>query len=335
MPRYVQIQLVHGPLWIYLQMHAIQILLRAETPSEDAEVDNEEILDSDDYVGQCLLETAAYLSISAGRRVSVAMTVNRLREEIKSDVSYKYILQVVDGKVNIVKFEGKLSVYNYHRYYLTVSPEGLILFKGSRFLVPDALRPGLLRALPCWSWEHDSKGKRGLFVAWIEASYREHKSKLSCLSQKCPSIPKQPSMGVFKTNYAYEALAMDHFLLRGVEYLAIADKHSGMLSVHCTKHRGANVVIRILRVHCQRQGIPRIIFTDGSSIFCAQEMKDFFKRFDIEHRVSSVSNPHANLRSEVSVKILKRMLRDIVGNSGSLDSDAVTEAVTEACKYKV
>ena len=74
-------------------------------------------------------------------------------------------------------------------------------------------------------------------------------------------------------------------------------------------------------------GHSKNYFTDGSSIFCAQEMKDFFKRFDIEHRVSSVSNPHANLRSEGSVKSLKRMLRDIVGNSGILDSDAVTEAL--------
>ena len=49
-------------------------------------------MDSDDYVGQCLLETAAYLSISAGRQVSVAMMENRLREEIKSDVSYKKII---------------------------------------------------------------------------------------------------------------------------------------------------------------------------------------------------------------------------------------------------
>ena len=104
-----------------------------------------------------------------------------------------------------------------------------------------------------------------------------------------------------------------------MEYLGIANRHSGMLSVHCTRHKGANEVIRILREHCARQGIPQIIFTGGSSIFCAQEMKDFFKRFDIEHRVSSVSNPHANLRSEGSVKSLKRMLRDIVGNSGSLD----------------
>ena len=119
----------------------------ADSPSEDAEVLGEEKLDSDDYVGQCMLEVAAYLSISAGRRVSLAMTIDKLREEIQSDESYKYIRQVVDGTVQIAKFEGKLAVYNYHRDRLTVSPEGLVMFKGSRFLVPEALRPGLLKAL--------------------------------------------------------------------------------------------------------------------------------------------------------------------------------------------
>ena len=56
----------------------------AQSPSEDADVHDEESLDSDDYVAQSLSEVAAYLSISAGKRVSVAMTVDRLREEIQS-----------------------------------------------------------------------------------------------------------------------------------------------------------------------------------------------------------------------------------------------------------
>ena len=112
-----------------------------------------------------------------------------------------------------------------------------------------------------------------------------------------------------------------------MEYLAIADRHSGMLSVHATVHRGAKELLKILRLHCQRSGIPRCVYTDGSSIFCTQEVKDFFKRYDIEHFVSSVGHPHANLRSEVFVKILKRILRDVVSESGNLDSDAVTEAL--------
>ena len=73
----------------------------AQTPSEDADVCDEGSKDSDDYVAQSLLEVAAYLSISAERRVSVAVTVERLREEIQSDKSYKYLRQVVTGNVRI------------------------------------------------------------------------------------------------------------------------------------------------------------------------------------------------------------------------------------------
>ena len=104
-------------------------------------------MDSDDYVAQSLLEVAAYLSISAERKVSVAVTVERLRDEIQSDESYKYLRQVVTGNVRISKFVGELTVYNYHKDNLTVSQEGLVMYKGSRFVVPMVLRPGLLRAL--------------------------------------------------------------------------------------------------------------------------------------------------------------------------------------------
>ena len=287
-------------------------------------------MESDDYFSQCLLEVAAYLSISAGRRVSVAMMVDKLCEEIKSDDSYKYVRQAIVGTVNITKFEGKLLVYIYHKDSLTVSPEGLIMFKGSIFLVPETLRPGLLKALHTGHKGVVSMITRAKEAFWwpgLKPDIENVRANCLVCHENAPYQPKQPSMGVLKTKYAYKALSMDHFFLKGVEFLVIGDRHSGMLSVHCTAHRGAKELFRILRVHCQHSGIPRIVYTDGSSIFCAQEKKDFFKRFDIEHVVSIVSNPHLNLRSEVSVKHLKRMLQDIVGNSGNLDSDAVTEAL--------
>ena len=224
----------------------------AQSPSEDAEVRDEEI-DSDDYAGQCLLEVAAYLSISAGKQVSVAMTVDRLHEEIKSDESYKYIRQIIVGTVSISKFVGKLAVYNYHKDNLTLSPEGLIMFKGSRFLVPETLRPGLLRALHTGHAGVVSMITRAKEAFWWPGLKTDIESvRANCLvcHENAPSQPKQPSMGVLKTKYAYEALSMDHFFLKGVEFLAIVDRHSGMLSVHCTAHRGTKELIRILRVHC-------------------------------------------------------------------------------------
>ena len=50
--------------------------------------------------------------------------------------------------------------------------------------------------------------------------------------------------------------------------------------------------------------------------------------------MSSVGNPHGNLRSELCVKILKRQLRDIVSESGCLNSDAVTEALLSYANTK-
>ena len=88
------------------------------------------------------------------------------------------------------------------------------MFKGSRFLVPDALRLGLLRAL------HMGHSGVGSMIArakeafcWPGLKPAIESIRANCLvcHENAPSNSKQPSMGVFKTNYAYEALAMDHF----------------------------------------------------------------------------------------------------------------------------
>jgi hypothetical protein len=85
-------------------------------------------------------------------------------------------------------------------------------------------------------------------------------------------------MGVLRTKHAFQALSMDHFFLKGVEFLAIVDRHLGTLSVHCMAFKGAKEVIRILRLHCQQNGIPWVVYSDGVSIFSAHETKEFFLR---------------------------------------------------------
>ena len=95
---------------------------------------------------------------------------------------------------------------------------------------------------------------------------------------------------------------MDHFFLKGIEYLAIVYCHSGMLSVHATAFKGFRELLRILRLHCQRNGIPREICTDGFNIFMSHETQDFFRRYNIKHRVSSVANPHSNNRGNWLLK---------------------------------
>ena len=81
-----------------------------------------------------MLEVAALLSISAGKQVSVAMTVDKLKEEIQSDDLYKYLRLPIASSVQLSKYVGELSVHNHHRDNLTLSPEGLSYIKGHIFL---------------------------------------------------------------------------------------------------------------------------------------------------------------------------------------------------------
>ena len=84
-------------------------------PACDADSQGDELSESDDYVTQSMLEVAALLSISAGKQVSVAMTVDKLKSEIQTDDLYKYLRQTIAGSIQLSKYVGELAVYNYHR----------------------------------------------------------------------------------------------------------------------------------------------------------------------------------------------------------------------------
>ena len=132
--------------------------------------------------GECLtlhwaINKADYFLYGCDKlNVSVAMTVDRSREEIQSDELYKYIRQTIVGNVRISKFVGELSVYNYPKDILPVSPDGLIMYKGPRFLVPNVLT-GLLRTIESIAFRsrrgcgYVAKTKGMFLVARVETGY--------------------------------------------------------------------------------------------------------------------------------------------------------------------
>ena len=160
------------------------------------------------------------LSISAGKQISVEMTVEKLRAEIQSDEQYKYMRQTLAGKVPTI-YVGDLAKYNYHRDNLSVSEGGLILYKGSRFLVPKTLRAGLLKAL---HMGHPGvlsmvlRAKESFWWPGLKDDINHVRAMCQMCHQNAPSQPKEPSVGVPITQYAFESISVDHFFLKGNEF---------------------------------------------------------------------------------------------------------------------
>ena len=59
-----------------------------------------------------MFEVASMLSISAGKQVSIAMTVEKLKAEIKLDSVYKYLRQMVASGIQVAKYVEELAVKN-------------------------------------------------------------------------------------------------------------------------------------------------------------------------------------------------------------------------------
>ena len=83
----------------------------------------------------------------------------------------------------------------------------------------------------------------------------------------------------------------------------------------------------VLRNHLTVHGVPDELSSDGGPEYVAAETQMFLKRWGVRHRVSSVAFPHSNLRAELGVKVMKRMMRENLSSDGELSMDKMGRAL--------
>ena len=107
----------------------------------------------------------------------------------------------------------------------------------------------------------------------------------------------------------------------------MADRYSNWLSVLVLPQDDSQHLIQALREYSTYFGIPRLLSSDGASIFTSAETEEFCKRWGIEQRISSSYHPVSNKRAELAVKSSKRLVRDNMNEDGSLNCDKFSRAI--------
>ena len=90
--------------------------------------------DAENNINQALGEVASVLSMSAGRNISIAMNFEKWQKEIQFDKIYKYVREFVAERQPQV-FTGEAAKFNYHWGDLSVSENGLLLYKATRLVI--------------------------------------------------------------------------------------------------------------------------------------------------------------------------------------------------------
>ena len=206
--------------------------------------------------------------------------------------------------------------------------------QGARVLIPPALQSEVVQSL------HSAHQGVSLMnehakatVYWPGISSDIQKARSSCAScnRIAPSQARTPPIEPHIPTTPFECVAADFFHYMGYYYLVVADRLSGWTEQQRIKvgsqEAGSQGLCKALRRLFVTFGVPVEISTDGGPEFIAGETMDFFKRWGIRHRLSSVSLPSSNGRAELAVKSTKRLLMDNVSPNGDLDNDKMMRAL--------
>lgn len=87
------------------------------------------------------------------------------------------------------------------------------------------------------------------------------------------------------------------------------DYYSNFWEVDYLSDTKSITVIRKLKSHFARQGIPDIVFSDNGPQYSSAEFADFSHAWEFTHKTSSPGHPQSNGKVESAVKTAKRLMR--------------------------
>ena len=110
------------------------------------------------------------------------------------------------------------------------------------------------------------------------------------------------------------------YTIDGNDYLIVVDYFSNFWD-HLIDHlidTKASTVIRKLKCHFARQGVPQVVISDNGLQFACKQFTFFANQWGFEHRPGSPGRQQTNGKAEAAVKQAKRLLRRSKETKGDL-----------------
>lgn len=189
--------------------------------------------------------------------------------------------------------------------------DGLV-FRGERLVIPKSLRSQIKKDIHCGHQGIESclrRAREHVFwpgmnkevKEWIQTceacrEFEQTPCKETLISHEIPDSP-------------WQKIATDLFTFKNKEYLVTVCYRSNFWEVDRLYNTKSSTVIKKLKAHLARYGIPKQLVTDNGPQFVSDEFRKFTESWGIEHTTTSPHHSQANGKCEAAVKVAKRMLR--------------------------
>ena len=186
-----------------------------------------------------------------------------------------------------------------------------ILVKGEAVVIPMALRPSIKRRLHSAHLGRDSMLRRARGTVYWPNMASDIK-QIADMCETCQEMKPRNSPEPLKQHSdgdePWQKIGLDLFEIAGKHYLAVVDYYSNFIEIDSLTTMTSARIVTLLKKHCARYGIPRMIVSDGGPQFTSQEFNSFVEDWGITHVTSSPMHQRANGKAESAVKIMKALL---------------------------
>lgn len=203
-----------------------------------------------------------------------------------------------------------VSPYHSMRDELTIQ-DGII-FRGERVVVPESLRNEMKSAIHQAHLGTESclrRARECLYWPGMNAEMKDYISKCEICRTFEISNQKETLMPQEIPSRPWEKVGTDLFSLEGQDFLITVDYLSNFWEVDRLNDTKSTTIIRKLKTHFARNGIPNTVVSDNGPQYVSADFLKFAQEWDFEHVVSSPSHQNANGKAEAAVKMAKRTMR--------------------------
>ena len=238
--------------------------------------------------------------------------LNQIREATQQDETMQLLKDVIlhGWPESKVKVHTLLTPYFSSKDELSLQ-DGFI-FKGERVIIPESLRgiikekihsshlgiEGCLRrACECIYWPNMTSDMRQ-YISSCETcrKYETSQGKETLMSHEVP-------------DRMWQKVGTDLFQMDDKDFLLTVDYYSNFWEIDRLEDTRSATVIRKLKNHFSRYGIPEQLVSDNGPQFSSEKFENFAKTYYLEHLTSSPGYPQSNGKAESGVKVAKQLLK--------------------------
>ncbi|XP_031560474.1 uncharacterized protein K02A2.6-like, partial [Actinia tenebrosa] len=209
----------------------------------------------------------------------------------------------------------------YHSYRDELSVYDGLVFRGERLLTPKSMRQTMKQQLhsshirvnaclrrvgECLFWPGMTSGIKQC-ISQCEAciTYGAKQQRETLMSHEIAERP-------------WEKIGADLFTIDGKDYLVMVDYFSNFWEIDHLPDTKASTIIRQMKRHFARQGIPDIVISDNGPQFSSDKFKAFTSAWGFDHCPGSPGHQQSNGKAEATVKEAKRLLKKAKETGGDL-----------------